>query len=232
MKDLTGCPICASSNFSVAFSAPTTRGLDQRLWSVAECKTCGHQFMNPQAEWADLKPYYNSAYDAYNPMHGSQASDDREIERAKRTGVFRHIPLPNGKRLLDVGCGAGRFLRISQSLGAIVQGVEPSEYAATLAQKHGLRVFHGTLESYAAQASAGTQFDVITANQVLEHVPEPVETLRVMKRLLARGGFVWIAVPNASYPICRALKGLWHSTDLPYRTSRQRAWQKPDVGQG
>jgi SAM-dependent methyltransferase len=172
--------------------------------------------MNPQPSWNDLEPYYNISYDPYDPMHGSNADDDREIEEAKRRGTFRHIPVPTGRRLLDVGCGAGWFLRISKKLGAIEQGVEPSEHAARLARQQGLSVFHGTLESYVEQAPANTQFDIITANHVIEHVPAPVDTLRAMKRLLSPGGFAWIAVPNASYPICRSLKGRWHSSDLPY----------------
>lgn len=172
--------------------------------------------MNPQPSWDDLEFYYNNAYEAYDPMHGSGANDEQEIERAKLTGSFRHIPLPSGMRLLDVGCGGGYFLRITAKLGAIAEGVEPSRYAAEVAWKQGLRVFHGTLESYADEAPSGTQFDIITANHVVEHVPRPVETLCEMKRLLAPGGFIWIAVPNAAYPICRSLKGLWHSTDLPY----------------
>jgi SAM-dependent methyltransferase len=118
--------------------------------------------------------------------------------------------------LLDFGCGAGWFLRISKKLGAIEQGVEPSEYAAKLAEEQGLRVYHGTLESYLAQAPKGTQFDIITASHVMEHVPEPVKIFGMMRQLLAPGGFIWTAVPNASYPICRALKGWWHSSDLPY----------------
>jgi SAM-dependent methyltransferase len=172
--------------------------------------------MNPQPSWEELQPYYSDAYDPYDPMSGSQAGDEWQIEQARRSGKFRHIPVPTGKRLLDVGCGAGWFLRISKKLGAIEQGVEPSEYAAKLAQQQGLHVFHGTLESYVEHTSAGTQFDIITANHVIEHVPEPVQTLRAMKQLLASGGFVWVAVPNASYSICRALKGWWTSTDLPY----------------
>jgi predicted SAM-dependent methyltransferase len=97
-----------------------------------------------------------------------------------------------------------------------VQGIEPSEYPTGIAQSQGLDVFCGTIEAYAAQASQRTRFDIITANHVVEHVPYPVETLRAMKRLLAPRGFIWIAVPNAAYPICRALKGRWHSCDLPY----------------
>lgn len=216
MKTLSNCPICESKQVSFLYSAPTTRGLDQRLWSVSECEKCGHQFMNPQPSWNELQLYYNSTYSAYNPMHGSQSDDDSEIEEAKRSGKLRHIPIPAGRRLLDIGCGAGRFLRLCRRLGAAEQGIEPSEYAAKVAQQQGLRVFHGTVESFVEHADMGSQFDIITANHVIEHVSEPVETLRAMKQLLAPGGFIWIAVPNAAYPICRALKGMWHSSDLPY----------------
>jgi 2-polyprenyl-3-methyl-5-hydroxy-6-metoxy-1,4-benzoquinol methylase len=169
----------------VGLSAPTTRGVVQRQWSVFECGACGHQFINPQPSWQELEFYYNSEYVAYDPMHGSEDSDDdHEVEKAKRTGMIRHIPVPTGLRLLDVGCGGSWFLRICKRLGAIEQGVEPSEYSAGIARRQGSRVFCGTLEKYIEQAPSGTQFDIITANHVVEHLPDPVETLRAMKHLL------------------------------------------------
>ena len=147
---------------------------------------------------------------------GAQENDDRDVEQAEETGIFRHIPVPRNMRLLDVGCGGGYFLRIAKRLGAIEQGVEPSEYAAGIAQQQGLNVFCGTLEEFAATNIDSAKFDVVTANHVIEHVPNPVETLQAMKQLLAPNGFIWIAVPNAAYPINRAIKGRWHSADLPY----------------
>jgi 2-polyprenyl-3-methyl-5-hydroxy-6-metoxy-1,4-benzoquinol methylase len=170
--------------------------------------------MNPQPSWGELQTYYNDSYDPYDPTHGSEVEDAEEIAKAKQSGKFRHIPLPTGKRLLDVGCGAGFFLRIAKKLGAVGQGVEPSKYAASVAQAQGLNVYNGTLEDFAAQTDA--KFDVITSNHVIEHVPNPIETLACMKSLLAPGGFVWISVPNAAYPLSKALKGRWHSSDLPY----------------
>jgi SAM-dependent methyltransferase len=214
MIDLAHCPVCRSTDLKWAYSAPTTRGLDKVFWNVSECNGCGHQFMNPQPTWEELEPYYGQAYDPYDPMHGSLANDEGEIAEAKRTGLLRHIRIPDGLRLLDVGCGGGRFLRIAKKLGAIEQGVEPSAYAADVAKKQGLNVFHGTIEDFAAHTE--NTFDIITANHVVEHVPDPVKTLETMKKLLAPGGFIWISVPNAAYPISRALKGYWHSSDLPY----------------
>jgi SAM-dependent methyltransferase len=172
--------------------------------------------MNPQPSWEELAPYYNDAYDPYDPMHGSISDDKAEIERAKMSGFIRHIPIPDEKRILDVGCGGGFFLRIAKKLGALEQGVEPNKFAADTAQKQGLNVFCGTLEDFAAKNGSKLKFDIITANHVVEHVPNPVESLQTMKQLLAPNGFVWIAVPNAVYPINLAIKGRWHSADLPY----------------
>jgi 2-polyprenyl-3-methyl-5-hydroxy-6-metoxy-1,4-benzoquinol methylase len=214
VKLVSSCPICNSLAHSSVFAAPTTRGQDSRLWKVSECTECGHQFMNPQPSWEELQPYYDEGYSAYDPNRDTGANDEETVTAAREAGSFRYLPLPTGKRLLDVGCGAGTFLRISKKLGAIEQGVEPSEYAAGIARRQGLNVFCGTLEEFAA--TTADRFDIVTSHHVMEHVPNPIETLKGMKSLLAPGGFIWIAVPNAAYSLARALKGKWHSADLPY----------------
>lgn len=217
MKQLEKCPVCRSASIRLDYSAPTTRaGIDDgRRWAVWRCAECSHGFMNPQPAWEELAPYYSSRYEAYDPGHGSVQDDEHSAARARAEGKLRHIPVPTGKRVLDVGCGGGFFLRVARKLGAVVEGIEPSVHGAEQTRRAGIKVFHGTLEEYVAAGNAGP-FDVITSNHVIEHVPDPVQTLSAMKALLAPGGYIWIAVPNASYPICRKLRGLWHSTDLPY----------------
>lgn len=216
MRQLEDCPVCGSISIHYDYTAPTTRSdIDTRMWTVWQCDDCTHGFMNPQPSKLEMAPYYASTYEAYDPSHGSVEDDDLSTDSARREGTFRHIPLPTGKRLLDIGCGAGFFLRVAQKLGASVEGIEPSVFGAEQTRKNGIKVFNGTLEDYVA-AGKGEKFDIITANHVIEHVPSPVETLTIMKTLLAPGGYIWIAVPNANYQISRKLRGYWHSTDLPY----------------
>lgn len=215
MKTLTRCPVCGSDRIRHDYTAPTTRGMDETAWRVDACDACSLGFMNPQPSWEELAPYYSATYSPYEASHGGDAEDDRTVERARREGEFRHVKIEPGLRLLDVGCGGGYFPRIARRLGAEVQGVEPSANGAATARAAGLPVFEGTVESY-AEAHPEAKFDLITANHVLEHVPEPVETLRVMGRLLAPGGTVWIGVPNAACAFSRAMPGRWHSVDLPY----------------
>lgn len=217
MNLLEKCPLCRSRSIRFDYSAPTTReGIDEgRTWDVWRCVQCTHGFMNPQPAWEELAPYYSSRYEAYDPGHGSTEDDGRAAARAVAEGRLRHIPLPAGKRLLDVGCGGGFFLRVARKLGAVVEGIEPSIHGVEQTRSAGIPVFHGTVERYVAAGNAGP-FDVITSNHVIEHVPDPVATLTAMRTLLAPGGFLWIAVPNAAYSLCRKLRGRWHSTDLPY----------------
>ena len=170
--------------------------------------------MNPQPTRKELESYYGEDYEPFDP--GDKTDDEAAARRAMQTGVLRHIEIPEGKRLLDVGCGGGWFMRIARRLGADVHGVEPSPIAAERARGHGLDVYNGTLETYLEERPDHEPFDLITASHVLEHVSDPVQTLRGMKQLLAPGGTIWISVPNASSWARRKLGTEWYSVDLPY----------------
>jgi SAM-dependent methyltransferase len=179
---------------------------------VDECRDCGLGFLNPRPSWNELQEYYDEDYAAYEPSHGAAGDDDAVIAQALQTGSFRHLPIPEGKKVLDVGTGGGFFLRICSKLGARTWGVEPSPIAAEVARSAGLTIFNGTLDEY----ETAERFDIITASQVLEHVSDPVATLAQMRELLAPGGLIWIAVPNAACRWAAMLGWKWDGADLPY----------------
>ncbi|WP_411818136.1 class I SAM-dependent methyltransferase [Hyphococcus sp. DH-69] len=171
--------------------------------------------MNPQPGPDLLSQYYTDKYDPYEADHGLTELD-AEIEAAKAKGEFRHIKITPGLRILDVGCGGGAFLRVAKALGAVVQGVEPSEFGVATARKSGIPVFHGQLDEYINSEGCEEQFDVVTSNHVVEHHPDPVRLLGEMRSLLAPSGYVWFGVPNADSRTARKLKKHWHANDLPY----------------
>ena len=216
METLSNCPICHSPDLGLRYSGRTTRDpCDRARWRVSECRCCGLGFLNPRPSWEELEPYYSARYAAYSRSHGAKADDHVVIAEARRTGTFRHIPIPDGKRVLDVGCGGGYFLRICSKLGATVQGVEPSPIAAKEARSQGIPVHEGMIDTF----ETDQRFDIITASQVLEHVPDPVAMLAKMRSLLAPGGAIGLAVPNAELTcriICFTLDG--------------RAWRSPPSG--
>jgi 2-polyprenyl-3-methyl-5-hydroxy-6-metoxy-1,4-benzoquinol methylase len=132
-----------------------------------------------------LKPAISLGYLFAQLLPASRAREDR---------WFRHLPYTAPHpRLLDVGCGSGLFLARMRAFGWDVQGVDPDTEAVTAAQQAGLPVEQGTLESIRLLEN---HFDAVTLSHVIEHVHDPVATLRACYHVLRPGGTIWIGTPN------------------------------------
>jgi SAM-dependent methyltransferase len=108
--------------------------------------------------------------------------------------AIRHLPrFEDRRRLLDIGCGEGSFLREMSQAGWDVQGLEPDATAAETAKASGVPVVQRPLERDLFESSS---FDAITMNHVIEHLHDPVDALRICHDLLRPGGMLWIATPN------------------------------------
>ena len=116
-------------------------------------------------------------------------------------------------RLLDVGCGNGRFLAQMRKLGWEVVGVEPDPEAVRIAkERFGLEVFQGTLEE---AGFPDNSFDAITMNHVIEHVPDPIRLLAECRRVLKPGGKLVVVTPNI-WSLGRRLFGEhWRGWEVP-----------------
>ncbi len=115
-------------------------------------------------------------------------------------------------KALELGCGTGRFASELQRQGWQVVGVEPSAEAASVARSRGLEVHVGPLTD---DLFPEKTFDVVFAWMVVEHLHRPVETVRLVRRVLKPGGWFVFSVPNC---------GCWESYLFgPY----WYAWQVP-----
>lgn len=104
-----------------------------------------------------------------------------------------------GLSLLDIGCGGGLLSEPMTRLGASVMGVDASSrniaVAALHAERGGLAIDYrqGTAE---ALAESGTQFDVVLALEVVEHVADVDLFLRSCGRLVKPGGLLFLSTLN------------------------------------
>lgn len=117
-----------------------------------------------------------------------------------------------GKRLLDVGCGNGEFLRNMRNLGWIVEGTELDPTAALQARSLGLSVQIGPLEElhYSSQS-----FDVVTLSHVIEHVSDPISLLRECYRILRPLGYLVVTTPNNLSLGHRIFTSNWRGLEPP-----------------
>lgn len=122
--------------------------------------------------------------------------------------------------LLDVGCGHGMFLADAARAGYQVFGVEPDANVVHRArQVTGASIAHGFFPN---AIDAALRFDVITFNDVLEHLPEPRSAVAIAATMLKPGGVLVLNCPSRNglfYRLSTALHGIgWGS---PFR----RMWQ-------
>lgn len=116
-------------------------------------------------------------------------------------------------RLLDFGCGNGKFLAQMRQMGWDVTGFEPDTTAAQVAREHhGLDVYEGEIEQAGLSESS---FDVITMNHVIEHLLDPVHTLQVCAGLLKKGGRLVVVTPNVASLGHRWFRHAWRGLEPP-----------------
>jgi ubiquinone/menaquinone biosynthesis C-methylase UbiE len=123
-----------------------------------------------------------------------------------------YTPPHCGARLLDVGCGAGKFLIEASMRGWTAEGVDFSKTAIDRALKCGLRVHLGTLHEV---GFADDLFDVVRMSHSLEHLYDPLSTLREVRRIVKADGKVHVAMPNASSLNARLFGRYWYPIEAP-----------------
>ena len=117
-------------------------------------------------------------------------------------------------KLLDVGCGSGKFLdKIRQETGCKVQGLDISRQAVKYAnENYGIDVFCGNITE---APFAAESFDIITAWWYLEHIPNPSLVLQTMHRFLKTNGHCIIGIPNIESFNGKFFKDKWYHLDCP-----------------
>ena len=117
--------------------------------------------------------------------------------------------LARGKRVLDMGCGAGYGSAELAKHASKVTGLDVSSEAVSYAREHFPAGNVEFLESSAAAVPCPDQcFDLIVAFEVIEHLAEWRRLLEEARRLMAPGGQFIVSTPNKSYyQATRAVSG-------------------------
>ncbi|MCM0081374.1 class I SAM-dependent methyltransferase [Geomonas sp. Red32] len=166
-------------------------------YALMACPGCGYRFF-PKTEGvvADYDEVYQGEEYFNEQIRSLQESRDSAdfINHPTYRRFFSRLQPQEGPRLLDIGCGVGRFCQAAASVGWQVEGIDLSERAiAIAAAHHPFPVRVATVEALADQSAS---YDVITAFEVLEHLDNPRAFLSQVALLLRDGGEFFCTVPN------------------------------------
>ncbi|MBI4414708.1 MAG: class I SAM-dependent methyltransferase, partial [Candidatus Kerfeldbacteria bacterium] len=217
IRHVTTCPLCGGERIKHFFTIPPGRGQVKEQYSLFRCNDCCLGFTSPRPAEEELVRLYDEAfYGSYRVSKQTMDIIDALFFRGRRRQIELH---KKPGRLLDVGCGSGRFVRYMAKHGWDTVGYDFSPRAYELAdeQRNGrVHIIDGKLSDHELPEQS---FDVVTLWQVFEHIAEPLGLLAELRRLLKPGGLLVIAVPNID-SFQAALTGKrWWGLDIPRHLS-------------
>ena len=239
------CPVCGSNVRTNLYHDLTDNafGAVGGSWSLWRCQNCTSAYLDPRLSDAALPRAYTNYYTHGGPAasagglkHRLKALLYRRSRRWRNRPygspsrrlyaglaarwphlaqvterTTRYLPAKAAGRLLDVGCGNGAYLALVRDMGWSVRGCDFDSEAVTAAAAKGLQVRVGGIESF----DVAEKFDAITMNHVIEHVPDPGDTLAQAFRRLAPGGQLFIETPNIDAQGHKIFGAHWRGLEAP-----------------
>lgn len=180
-----------------------------RDYDFFDCPHCSLRFVNPRYLAADI---YDNDY-FQGASHGFGFSNYEEDKIASQEYLRKYLKWistftqTKPKKLLDVGAANGYFVDLAIKSGFDAVGLEISNSAVDWAVKLDRPVIQGTIETL----NNRVVYDVITALDVLEHVPDPLNFLKIVRAKISDEGLVLINVPYAGSAFSKISGKRWHA---------------------
>jgi SAM-dependent methyltransferase len=130
----------------------------------------------------------------YESFWADAPQDPEPWEWERRRALLLAEARP-GERVLDLGCGAGRFVAALRDAGADPVGAEIAEAALERARRNAPGADLRLLEPDGSLPLEHGSVDLVWCSEVLEHVADTEHLLLEARRVLRRGGRLLITVP-------------------------------------
>ncbi|MGI6250562.1 MAG: methyltransferase domain-containing protein [Anaerolineaceae bacterium] len=188
------CPLC-QSQFNRKLDQIESFGFPVQYYL---CSSCGFVFQDSAASQAANPAFYAETYRKLYQQSEDPTPKDLRQQKLRADHLLNFLRANRAdhpQRVLDIGASSGMLLQtLKQETGAEVMGVEPGNAYRKLAQSHGIKVYP-SLENL---ITGGEEpFSLVTLMHVLEHFPNPLETLTTIReKLLHPQGWLVVEVPN------------------------------------
>ena len=188
------CNLCGADDSAVLFPKQPGRGIRQR---IVKCRRCGLMYANPQ-EIIDCETFAQEGEAGVLDIAGAdrqyfQKQHVQLPDYERIVGVLAQLA-PKKGRLLEIGSYLGILLDRLRADGWTTTGLEPSHKVAVYSrERYGHDIIEGLLPHPALPAGA---YDTVLLLHVIEHMPDPAESVREIRRLMKPGGVLVVETPR------------------------------------
>jgi SAM-dependent methyltransferase len=188
------CMFCQSK----AVTLWQTKVAESAAYPIWRCLVCRSGFVWPRPTEDEIRLHYEGA--GYGPLTREESDRIDSAYYPASWGdaysiIARCAEIVHGKHFLDVGAGSGTFSHVANMHGFSVDAIEPSQNARTIFYERNRFLPHGGFFDLAFAEERQDAYDVVLLSQVLEHLTQPLEVVRNIRRVLHKGGLAVIAVP-------------------------------------
>jgi 2-polyprenyl-3-methyl-5-hydroxy-6-metoxy-1,4-benzoquinol methylase len=193
------CPVCNSEGRDFFL---TRFGLN-----IYRCKNCSHRYLNPRVKYEEAMMLYaddKTSSDIYSQTLQIEIDD---IKYQYGIDLIDQLNPPSRKKIMDIGCGAGGFLKIAdRNNWQQCVGIDVNErYQSIYQETKGVQFISANFESLDPE-KLGSDYDCIAMWSVLEHLYDLNGILKIMKRMLKKNGLLFILVPNVESLATRLMR--------------------------
>lgn len=187
------CVLCGSTQHRLYLNIERDKYIHKEI-NYFKCNKCDLIFIKPQP-MKELKTLYNKEYRSKIGFLKTLTFlfPFSRHHKPRFNYIKKHIRLESKGNVLDVGSSEGKFLYLLKLKGWNVLGVEPNEHYAEFANRV-LKV--PTIKGFIEDIKLDRKLDLITMNDVLEHLNTPLKTLKKVKTLLKKDGKLYVSVPD------------------------------------
>jgi 2-polyprenyl-3-methyl-5-hydroxy-6-metoxy-1,4-benzoquinol methylase len=204
MEEHQHCTICGSANISPLYSV--------NGFSIVRCGDCTLVFVKEKLTDQELAPAYELIESDYIYSDPANIANLEYYYLRLRKLIQGYVP---SGRILDLGCSEGRFLDSMDGWERF--GIElPGPAAEKAVSKYGNNIFLGTIQG---SDFPNSYFDVITLQDVFDHVIDPIDTLRHCNRILRPSGLIVVKVHDISSIFARISGSKYYAIIPPYHLS-------------
>jgi len=214
MKDQTHCPLCKSELKKVY--ATKDYLVSGEIFDIVECSSCRLRLTSPFPDKDKIGSYYESDEYISHAEETKGLLDSiynmvRSYMLGRKSNLVEKSAGKNQGSILDIGCGAGHFLKTMKNSDWHVKGVDASQKARELVKNE----FGINVESPNDWLNSSEKYDIITCWHSLEHVHEPWIYLEKIKTQLSSDGVLIVALPNYESTDAKKYGAKWAAYDAP-----------------